>query len=328
MPKSYIDLEKEDWDSVIDRLDQAEKRLEVIEKQYDTAFKALRDEQTVQNANSADHVLQRRGRRRGWRATHHAPTHRSRTMILLIIACILAASLASAADVRIAWTPNAEPDLAGYKLYLGSAPGRYAAPVVVPTPPYTFANVAGNSTFYFTMTAYDRAGNESARIKEIVIQTPLPPPPPPPVLSAPLFLAPRANAVVPPGEYLFEWTPISGAVHYDLYIHQKGTPYPNESELACDMMLWCGKIAGTQLKVTLEPNSQYDAWIGSVDAAGVRGETNGTFVVVGDVLPPPPPTITVLDALKSGLAVCQQSRMTLAKCIDALDAAIGKVTPP
>lgn len=50
MPKSYIDLEKEDWDGLVDRLDQAETRLSVIEKQYDTAFKALRDEQAVQDA--------------------------------------------------------------------------------------------------------------------------------------------------------------------------------------------------------------------------------------------------------------------------------------
>lgn len=50
MPKSYIDLEKEDWDGIVDRLDQVETRLSVIEAQYDSALKALRDEQAVQNA--------------------------------------------------------------------------------------------------------------------------------------------------------------------------------------------------------------------------------------------------------------------------------------
>lgn len=50
MAINYTQIETKDWDDLLDRLDQAETRLSVIEKQYDAKFKAILDEQTVQNA--------------------------------------------------------------------------------------------------------------------------------------------------------------------------------------------------------------------------------------------------------------------------------------
>ena len=48
-----------------------------------------------------------------------------------VLALILAVS-ASATDVTLTWTANTEPDLDGYKIYYGTAPGTYGAPLPVP----------------------------------------------------------------------------------------------------------------------------------------------------------------------------------------------------
>ena len=38
-------------------------------------------------------------------------------------------SLSYAAQVRVTWNPNTEPDLAGYRLYVGEASGQYGEPI-------------------------------------------------------------------------------------------------------------------------------------------------------------------------------------------------------
>lgn len=83
---------------------------------------------------------------------------------LLIISAILAiAGIAQAATVQVTWNANTEPDLAGYRLYVGEVSWQYGEPVDV-------GNVTGHvmeitpeygATYYFALTAYDTSGNES-----------------------------------------------------------------------------------------------------------------------------------------------------------------------
>lgn len=83
--------------------------------------------------------------------------------LFTILAILAIAGIAQAATVQVTWNPNTEPDLAGYRLYVGEASGQYGEPVDV-------GNVTGHvmeitpqhgATYYFALTAYDTSGNES-----------------------------------------------------------------------------------------------------------------------------------------------------------------------
>ena len=83
--------------------------------------------------------------------------------LLTILAILAIAGIAQAATVQVTWNPNTEPDLAGYKIYYGTASGVYGDPIDV-------GNVTGHvmeitpqhgATYYFALTAYDTSGNES-----------------------------------------------------------------------------------------------------------------------------------------------------------------------
>lgn len=73
--------------------------------------------------------------------------------------------------VTLTWTANAEPDLAGYKIYVGTASGTYSYPgsafVTGTVTTYTVSNLPKDQTYFFAMTAYDSAGNESPLSAEV-----------------------------------------------------------------------------------------------------------------------------------------------------------------
>ena len=83
--------------------------------------------------------------------------------LFTILAILAIAGIAQAATVQVTWNPNTEEDLAGYKIYYGTASGVYGDPIDV-------GNVTGHvmeitpqhgATYYFALTAYDTSGNES-----------------------------------------------------------------------------------------------------------------------------------------------------------------------
>ncbi|MGA2260075.1 MAG: dockerin type I domain-containing protein [Acidobacteriota bacterium] len=85
---------------------------------------------------------------------------------LVLFALLLAAPLL-AADVKLAWDPNSESDLAGYKVYYGKAPGVYGAPISLGTQTtYTVTGLAPG-TYYFAVTAYNTTGLESGFSNEV-----------------------------------------------------------------------------------------------------------------------------------------------------------------
>jgi hypothetical protein len=82
--------------------------------------------------------------------------------MLCVISLFLAVSTAEAAYLDLAWDPNQEPDLAGYRIYYGICPGEYLNFVDVGlTTTYRLDDLLEETTFYVTLTAYDEAGNES-----------------------------------------------------------------------------------------------------------------------------------------------------------------------
>lgn len=65
------------------------------------------------------------------------------------------------------WSPNVEPDLAGYRVYHGTSSGVYGPAVDVGLATTYTLNDLPAGTHYFTVTAYDAAGNESLRATEV-----------------------------------------------------------------------------------------------------------------------------------------------------------------
>jgi hypothetical protein len=100
---------------------------------------------------------------------------RSILLFLLIFFTLLFIwpGFAKAADVTLAWDPNQEPAVAGYKVFNGLASRNYNGTVDVGN--WTSCIVSGlepGKTYYFAAKAYDLAGNESDYSSEIAYAVP------------------------------------------------------------------------------------------------------------------------------------------------------------
>jgi len=102
----------------------------------------------------------------------------------LLIASALAFLLLNAAsgfsaDIKLAWDPNTEPDLAGYKVYYGTSARTGTDPkscslcgysTIVPAgnvTTQTISNLVSGQTYFFSVTAYDTSNNESGFSNEV-----------------------------------------------------------------------------------------------------------------------------------------------------------------
>src|SRR6516162_3392943 len=77
------------------------------------------------------------------------------------------------ADVTLAWNPNPDPTVAGYRLHAGTASGVYNQVIEVGNATATaVSNLAAGKTYYFVVTAYTAAALESGPSNEIAYKTP------------------------------------------------------------------------------------------------------------------------------------------------------------
>ncbi len=84
------------------------------------------------------------------------PGWRVRTLGILIgLLLLLGVPMVAQADsVSLTWNPNTEPDLAGYKLYMGTSPGSYSQIFDVGhVTSYTVSSLVAGDTYYFALTA-------------------------------------------------------------------------------------------------------------------------------------------------------------------------------
>jgi|GEM_PF-992553 len=91
--------------------------------------------------------------------------HGLRYLTLAIICAIITLLFppsALAAQLRLAWDPNKEPDLAGYKVYFGTSSKQYTASVDVGNVnAFPLKGLTEGKTYYIAVTAYDLYFNES-----------------------------------------------------------------------------------------------------------------------------------------------------------------------
>ena len=73
-------------------------------------------------------------------------------------------------NVAVTWNPNAEPDIAGYKIYYGQVSKNYDHSIDLNRKTeYTISSLPDTGLYYFAVTAYDLAGNESGYSEEVSI---------------------------------------------------------------------------------------------------------------------------------------------------------------
>ena len=78
----------------------------------------------------------------------------------------------TASALTLAWDPNTEPDLAGYKVYYGTQPGIYGSVLDVGNvTQYTVTGLEPETRYYFSLTAYDTSRNESGFSAEVSAAT-------------------------------------------------------------------------------------------------------------------------------------------------------------
>jgi hypothetical protein len=82
-----------------------------------------------------------------------------------LIATPVPAEQGQAAHIDISWEINPETDLAGYNVYRSEQAGAYGTrinPQLLPTPAFRDMNAVPGQSYFYTVTAVDRTGNESA----------------------------------------------------------------------------------------------------------------------------------------------------------------------
>ncbi|MBI5585758.1 MAG: fibronectin type III domain-containing protein [Deltaproteobacteria bacterium] len=92
------------------------------------------------------------------------------TGILLVLICLSLGVPASAQAFRLtlAWDPNTETDLTGYKIYIGNEPKKYSWAIDVGNRTTgTVDNLVEGTAYYFALTAYNSKGLESGFSNEI-----------------------------------------------------------------------------------------------------------------------------------------------------------------
>ena len=82
----------------------------------------------------------------------------------------LTLNASTAGTATLTWNASTESDLTGYKVYRGTGSGTYGAPIATlpkTTTNYAATGLQNGTTYFFVITAYDSAGNESLYSNEV-----------------------------------------------------------------------------------------------------------------------------------------------------------------
>jgi len=89
-----------------------------------------------------------------------------------LVAALLPGSAPGTVLVDLSWSINLESDLAGYRVYRseqGGTRGQLLTPDLLPTPAVRDTSVGPGHRYWYTVTAVDRAGNESTPDAPVVV---------------------------------------------------------------------------------------------------------------------------------------------------------------
>ncbi len=88
---------------------------------------------------------------------------------ILVIIMVQFSQSAYASGIRISWQANSEKDVAGYKVYYGTASGDYDNVIDVGNVTTVDIGDLENANFFFAITAYNTAGEESGYSEEMQV---------------------------------------------------------------------------------------------------------------------------------------------------------------
>ncbi len=95
-------------------------------------------------------------------------------LVLFVVCHLCFLSGLNAGDVIVSWSPNSEADLLGYKIYWGSTSGNYSnIKDVGKVTSDRISDLAEGIKYFFAVTAYDTAYNESDFSVEVSITIPI-----------------------------------------------------------------------------------------------------------------------------------------------------------
>ncbi len=92
-----------------------------------------------------------------------------------LVAVLVPATAGAPAAVELSWSISAEPDLAGYRVYRSEQAGERGARIsaeLLLTPVFRDAQVAPGRRYFYSVTAADRAGNESPPGAPVTVEIP------------------------------------------------------------------------------------------------------------------------------------------------------------
>ena len=90
-----------------------------------------------------------------------------------LVAAVVRSEPNGAPEVDLSWSINAETDLAGYRVYRSEqqgTPGQVVTPDLLPSPAYRDTSVEPGHFYWYSVTAVDRSGNESAPSAPVAVE--------------------------------------------------------------------------------------------------------------------------------------------------------------
>jgi fibronectin type 3 domain-containing protein len=151
----------------------------------------------------------------------------------------------SSGTVNLTWTPNTEPDLAGYSVYEGSTKKNTA--LIIPAS-YQITGISDNVKYTFTVTATDSTGNESQKSLPVNYEFDTAAPGVPSGLTT----AARSSAVE------LNWSPVTAPDLKGYFIYQDGVRVNDTPTDSTNYVVAYG----------LQNGQEYSFSVSSVDNAG------------------------------------------------------------
>ncbi len=102
------------------------------------------------------------------------------TIVFASVALFFTCQVHASQSVNLAWDPNSEPVLDGYRVYFRTGSGNYTQAMEVATPSATVPDLTEGVVYYFAVTAYNTEGVESGYSNEVSYAVPTPTPTPTP----------------------------------------------------------------------------------------------------------------------------------------------------